>query len=90
MNLTKVSGREGNVLVYKELVEHRPICSPMELATTKKIWVAPAFLPKRERPALGYLLLPLMGCTGNQGLYGTPFGAVIQSSLRTSLPIHGR
>ena len=71
MNLTKVSGREGNVLVYKELVEHRPICSPMELATTKKIWVAPAFLPKRERPALGYLLLPLMGCTGNQGLYGT-------------------
>jgi hypothetical protein len=71
LNLTKQHGRDGNIVAYKQLVEHRPICNPMELATTKKVWVAPAHLPKRKRPAPGYLLISLMGCSGNQGLYGT-------------------
>jgi len=43
----------------------------MELATTKKVWVSPKMLPNREKPRLGYLLIPLLGCSGNTGLYGT-------------------
>merc|ERR1719506_220724 len=43
----------------------------MELATRKKVWVQPGYLPQPPRPNPGYLLAALWGCGGNQGLYGT-------------------
>jgi hypothetical protein len=74
LNLRKEGNERGDAAAYKRLVERRPICNPMELATTKKIWVAPGHLPKLKKPAPGYLLVALWGCGGNQGLYGTVGG----------------
>jgi len=78
LNLTKLYGTKAGVtpleLAYQTIINHRPICNPMELATRKKVWVQPKHLPQPQRPNPGYLLVALWGCGGNQGLYGTMGG----------------
>ena len=71
LSLQKFHGVPGDIYSYNQIVKMRPICNPLELATTKKIYVEPKWLPKRPRPAPGYLLVLLWGCGGNQGLQGT-------------------
>lgn len=71
LSLQKFHGVPGDIYSYNKIVDSRPICNPMELATTKKIWVEPKWLPKPPRPNPGYLLVLLWGCGGNQGLQGS-------------------
>eukprot|EP00937_MAST-01D_sp_MAST-1D-sp2_P008079 g8079.t1 len=71
LRLHKHHGVPGDIYAFNLIVNARPICNPLELATTKKIWVEPEWLPKTPRPDPGYLLIMLWGCGGNQGLAGT-------------------